>query len=102
MSDVMKGRPLKFRLLEIFYHNEPMWNYDVVAQIMEEYGMKSDFMRDSVNFDIIEVQMSGFIESTGCEVDVDGKFREGALLRRFRITDLGRSQYEELARKVRK
>lgn len=40
--------------------------------------------------------------STGCEVDVDGKFREGALLRRFRITDLGRSQYEELVRKVRK
>ncbi len=98
----MVGRPLKFRLLEIFYHNEPMWNYDVVYQIMEEYGKKSDFKRDSVNFDIIEIQMSGFIESIGCEVDTEGKFREGALLRKFRITDLGREQYEELVRKVRK
>ncbi|MFA6952464.1 MAG: hypothetical protein WCQ23_05310 [Candidatus Methanomethylophilaceae archaeon] len=102
MSDIMKGRPMKFRILEILYDGDEIWNYDLVKQLMDEYGMKGDFHRDSVNFDLIETVASGFIESVESEIDTTGKFREGSLLYKYRFTSIGKAQYEELASKVHK
>lgn len=100
-NDLMKGRPMKFRILEIFSDGTEMWSYEAVKILMEEYGYKSDFKRDSVNFDLIEVMASGFIESEESQIDDSGKFRQGALLYKYKITELGLKQYEELVSKVK-
>ncbi|UAL07320.1 MAG: hypothetical protein KRP56_05650 [Candidatus Methanogranum gryphiswaldense] len=101
MKDLMKGRPLKFRLLEVLADGSTMWNYDIVKQMMDEYGMTSNFQRDNVNFDLIELQASGFIEAVESEVDESGKLRQGALLNKYKITSLGKGQYDELCAKVK-
>ena len=101
MSDVMIGRPMKFRILEIYSDGKDIWSNDAVAQLMSEYKLNSDFQRDSVNFDLLGVMASGFIESTDTMTDAEGKFRKGALLYKFKITELGQNQYKELVSKVK-
>ncbi len=101
MKSIMKSRPLKFRMLEILSDGSEMWNYDIVSQIMGEYSMSSGFDRDSVNFDLIEMQASGFIEAVESDIDENGSFRKGALLNKYKITSIGLGQYDELSSKVR-
>lgn len=100
-NDLMKGRPMKFRILEIFSDGTEMWSYEAVKILMEEYGCKSNFRRDSINFDLIEVMASGFIEPAASEIDESGKLRQGALLYKYKITELGLNQYNELVSKVK-
>lgn len=92
---------MKFRIMEVLSDGAEMWNYDLVKMLMEEYGEKSGFQRDSINFDLIELQASGFIEPTESKIDIDGTFRQDALLNKYKITDLGMSQYEELCSKIK-
>ncbi len=101
MSDKMKGRPIKFRLLELLADGSTAWNYDLVKQIMDEYGIKSNFERDSINFDLIEMQASGFIQAIDSQIDDKGTFRQGALLNKYKITSIGKGQYDELCAKVK-
>ncbi|MDY0224811.1 MAG: hypothetical protein RBR05_05410 [Candidatus Methanomethylophilaceae archaeon] len=102
MSDTkMIGRPLKFRIIEILSDGIEMWNYEIVKQLMKEYNLKSNFARDNANFDLIEVSASGFITATESEIDTEGKLRVGALLNKYKITDLGKAQYEDLLKNIR-
>ncbi|MCL2148437.1 MAG: hypothetical protein FWH47_03760 [Methanomassiliicoccaceae archaeon] len=98
---MMEGRPIKFRLLEIFNEGE-RWNYEVIPQIQEEYKMGSKYEADSINFDIIEICTAGFLVKTDTRIDEDGTYRTGSLLVRYKITQLGRSQFETIARNLSK
>jgi hypothetical protein len=98
---MMEGRPIKFRLLELFNEGEK-WNFDVIPQIQEEYKMNSKYEADSINFDIIEICTAGFLVQTETKVDEDGTYRQGSLLIRYKITQLGRDQFETIARNLSK
>lgn len=98
---MMEGRPVKFRLLELFNEGEK-WNYDVIPLIGNEYGMNSKYEADCINFDIIEICTAGFLVQTETKVDEDGIYRRGSLLIRYKITQLGRDQFETIVRNVRK
>jgi hypothetical protein len=101
MAEWMRGRPYKFRMLELLYRGEDMWNYQIVEKMMDEYCLDSDYYRDSLNFDLVEVAASGFIISVDSDVDPDGTlFRKDALLSKYRITCLGKKQYECLADRI--
>lgn len=102
MNDLMVGRPIKFRVLEILADGEPKWNYELVDMLMKEYGESSDFHKYSINFDLIEVQASGFIYATESAVDEAGKFRSGSLLNKYKITSLGTAQYNDLCSNIMK
>lgn len=92
-EEMMKGRGAKFRILELL-SGEDMWNYEVVERISSERNQTSRFMKDSFNFDLIEVMAAGFIEPVQSEVDTDGsKLGEGRLLTKYRITDLGKNEF---------
>ena len=98
---MMEGRPIKFRLLELFNDGEK-WNYEVVSKVQEEYGMNTRFEADSINFDIIEICTAGFLVKAETKIDEDGVYRIGSLLIKYKITQLGRDQFETIARKLRK
>ncbi|MDR3282997.1 MAG: hypothetical protein LBS92_05245 [Candidatus Methanoplasma sp.] len=98
---MMEGRPFKFRILEIL-STESTWNSDLVRQLQAEYGMPSDYHRDCLNFDLIEVAASGMISEADAKIDVDGEFKKDSLLTLYRITPIGVDLLDELKAKVRR
>lgn len=89
-------RPLKFRLLELFSDEKQHWNYEIIGQIQEEYGMKSDFERDSINFDIIELASGAMLETTESKVDDQGIYKKGYLIHKYVITDFGKTRASDI------
>ncbi len=87
-----KNRPIKFRILELFLDGSEYWNYEIVSKIQEEYGMKSDFQRDSINFDILELASGGMLKDVEQKVDEEGIYKKRFLLHRYLITDFGRGR----------
>ncbi|MCL1811749.1 MAG: hypothetical protein FWG41_06000 [Methanomassiliicoccaceae archaeon] len=98
---MMEGRPIKFRLLELFNEGEK-WNYEVIPVMQEEYRMNSKYEADCLNFDIIEICTAGFLVKTETQIDEEGIYRQGSLLIRYKITQLGRDQFETIAKKLSK
>ncbi|MDR0523973.1 MAG: hypothetical protein LBG62_06095 [Candidatus Methanoplasma sp.] len=98
---MMEGRPMKFRLLEVFGEGE-RWNCEVIPEMQREYGMGDRYGADTINFDIIEMATCGFLSRIDVKVDSEGLYREGSLLIRYRITDLGRAQLEKIGKNLRK
>jgi hypothetical protein len=90
VNEVSGNRPIKFRVLELFLDGKEHWNYEIVLKIQEEYGMKSNFQRDSINFDIIELASGGMLKDVEQKVDDSGIYKKGFLLHRYLITDFGR------------
>jgi hypothetical protein len=86
----MENRPLKFRILELFLDEKEHWNYEIVAKIQEEYNMKGDYHRDSINFDIIELASGGMLKDLEQKVDEEGIYKKGFLLHKYMITDFGK------------
>jgi hypothetical protein len=87
---VSKNRPIKFRILELFLDGNEHWNYEIVSKIQEEYNMRSNFQRDSINFDIIELASGGMLKDVEQKVDENGIYKKGFLLHKYMITDFGR------------
>lgn len=83
-------RPIKFRLLELFSDEKEHWNYEIVSQVQKEYNMNSDYGRDSINFDIIELVSGGMLKSLESKVDEEGIYKKGFLLHKYMITDFGK------------
>jgi hypothetical protein len=84
------NRPIKFRVLELFLDGKEYWNYEIVSKIQEEYGMRSNFQRDSINFDILELASGGMLKDVEQKVDDEGIYKKGFLLHKYMITDFGR------------
>jgi hypothetical protein len=84
--------PIKFRLLELFSDEKEHWNNEIVEQIQKEYGMSSNFGRDSINFDILELASGGMLRSVESKVDEDGVYKKGFLLHKYVITDFGKTR----------
>ena len=68
----MGNRTLKFRILELFLDEKEHWNYEIVSKVQEEYDMKGDYHRDSINFDIIELASGGMLKDTEQKVEEEG------------------------------
>ncbi|KKH95337.1 hypothetical protein EO95_15595 [Methanosarcina sp. 1.H.T.1A.1] len=86
------NRPIKFRILEILLDGKERWNYEIVSKIQDEYDMRSNFHRDSINFDILELASGGMLKDVEQKVDEDGIYKKGFLLHRYVITDFGKSR----------
>ncbi|SDG39397.1 hypothetical protein SAMN04488589_2886 [Methanolobus vulcani] len=82
------NRPIKFRILELC--NGGKWNYEIVEQIQKEYGLKGNFQRDSINFDIIELASGGMLKDVEVKVDEEGIYKKGFLLHKYELTDFGK------------
>jgi len=89
---VSGNRPIKFRILELLLDGNEYWNYEIVSKIQKEYGMNSDYGRDSINFDIIELASGGMLKDLEQKVDADGIYKKDFLLHKYVITDFGRSR----------
>ena len=85
-----KNRPIKFRILELLLDGKEYWNYEIVSKSQEEYGMKSNFHRDSINFDILELASGGMLKDVEQKVDEEGVYKKDFLLHRYTITDFGK------------
>jgi len=100
-NDVMKNRPIKFRILELLYNGDQLWNYEIAKIITEEDNQTSKFQFNDINFDCIEVTASGFVESVEDAIDEDGsKLGAGRLRTKYKITDLGKTEYDWLASSI--
>lgn len=88
----MGNRPIKFRILELFLDEKEHWNYEIVSKIQKEYGMLSNFKRDSINFDILELASGGMLKDIEQKVDEDGSYKKGFLLHKYTITDFGKTR----------
>lgn len=98
---MMRDVPIKFRLMEMFEENGPMWNYEVIPKLMEEYRMKTHHQQQMVNYDLIEMVSAGFLDEGESVVDTEGKFNKDHLLTKYSITPLGIDTVDDLKKKVR-
>lgn len=93
--------PIKFRLMELFEEEGPMWNYEVILRVMEEYNMHSQYQQQMVNYDLIEMVSAGFLTEEESVVDTEGRFHKDHLLMRYQITNLGIETVDGLKKKVK-
>lgn len=98
---MMEGHPYKFRILELLEINGSMWNSDIVRKLQEEYKMPSNYYRDCLNFDLIEVAASGMIAEEDAMIDEEGSFKKDGLLIKYHITPIGMDLLNELKTKIR-
>jgi hypothetical protein len=92
----MEGRPIKFRLLELF-SEKGSWNYEIVKQLQAEYDMKTSYGRDSINWDIIELAAGGMLTELEIKIDEDGSlYAKNALLTKYTISSLGKDVLADL------
>ncbi|WP_094229017.1 hypothetical protein [Methanolobus psychrotolerans] len=84
------NRPIKFRILELCSNGGGKWNYEIVQQIQKEYGLKGNYHRDSINFDIIELASGGMLKDVEVKVDEEGIYKKGFLLHKYVLTDFGK------------
>ncbi len=84
------NRPIKFRILELLLDGKEYWNYEIVSKIQKEYGMNSNYGRDSINFDIIELASGGMLKDVEQKVDEEEIYKKGFLLHKYVITDFGK------------
>lgn len=96
----MKNRPIKFRMFELINEKGSVWNYEIVKQLQSEYDMNTDYGRDCLNFDLIEMHAAGFLEEEEIVLDTEGKFRKGRLLSRYKLTELGKGQLQNLIENI--
>jgi hypothetical protein len=94
---MMEGRPIKFRLLEIINEGE-IWSHEAIKKIQSEYASMgpANHFRDMINFDLMELATSGFIVTVDSKIDVDGVFRQDALLTKYKMSQIGKNQYQSL------
>ena len=98
---MMKGAPLKFRILELVAEEGPLWTNEIVSRIGMEYSMRSDYQRAMINYDVVEMVSAGFLSEGDCKVDTEGVYKQGKLLTQYSITGLGKSTLEELKGQVK-
>jgi V8-like Glu-specific endopeptidase len=92
---MMEGRPVKFRLLEIFAEKGHLWNYEITDIMANEYkDRKSKYGQQATNWDLIELAASGFIKET--DASIDENKRNGNLLIEYGLTSIGRGELERL------
>ncbi len=90
----MVNRGAKFRMMEL-YNDSDLWNYEVVNKIAAERNQNSQFMKNSFNFDLIELHASGFLEEVEVDVDEEGsKWGAGRVITKYHISDLGKAEYQ--------
>ncbi|HJJ51415.1 MAG TPA: hypothetical protein O0X01_07845 [Methanocorpusculum sp.] len=94
---MMEGRPIKFRILEVFADQGRLWNYELVELMSGEYkDRRSKYGRQTTNWDLIELAASGFIAETDASIDEEKKYGKGNLLLQYGLTDIGRAELERL------
>jgi len=86
----MGNRPIKFRILELFLDDKEHWNYEIVSKIQDEYNLRGNFQRDSINFDILELASGGMLKDVEQKVDDKGIYKKDFLLHKYSITDFGK------------
>ena len=85
-------QPIKFRVLELFLDGQEHWHSEIVKSIQDEYNMQSNFQRDSINFDVLELASGGMLKSVETKVDEEGTYKKGFLLHKYVITDFGKTR----------
>ena len=98
---MMKGAPLKFRIMELVDDEGPLWTQEIVDKISAEYNMTSEYERAMINYDVVEMVSAGFLKEGESKVDESGVYRQGKLLTQYSITKLGKSTVEELKSKFK-
>lgn len=93
---------MKFFLLEILEASgaEGMWTDEIVAKTSEVYNMRTEYQKDMINYDIIELVSAGLLVEGESRFDEEGSFKKGHILTHYTITPLGRTYYEDLVKKV--
>ncbi|MDN5308702.1 MAG: hypothetical protein PWP14_96 [Methanolobus sp.] len=82
--------PIKFQIIKALLDGGEYWNYEIVSPIQKACGMESDYGRDTINFDLLELLSAGMIRDLEQKVDKDGTFKKDFLLHKYQITDYGR------------
>jgi hypothetical protein len=98
----MKGRPIKFRILEMFLDGREHWNDEVVRKLQNEYGMMTGYGRDSINFDIIELAAGGMLAEADVKAADPRSYGKNALLHSYKITNFGRLRADEVGIRPRR
>jgi len=82
-------------MMEIMQDGKEYWNYEVIEQAMKDYGFQSEFSRDTLNMDLIELAAVSFIKEVDLKVDDEGVYKKGFLLHKYVITEDGKARLSD-------
>lgn len=88
-------KPIKFRILELFLDGKNYWNYEIVSRVLMDYGLKGDYWRDSINFDLIELSSGGLLKIDDFRLDEEGIYKKNYVIYKYSISDFGRTRASE-------
>lgn len=84
---------MKGRTLQIVEEMGPLWEYEIAAQLIKEYGLKDNGPnKGKVRMWLIELAANALIKSIEDAVDDGTHFGEDKLLCRYEITEFGRGR----------
>ncbi len=97
---MMENCPLKFRILEVM-EGGPMWTDEIVPKLQQEYGMTTNYGRDQINYDIVEMVSAGMLKEGESKIDEDGHYKKDALITQYTLTSIGQDYLDGLKKTVR-
>ena len=81
--------PMKSELLTYLKDGKQYWDYELVDRLMKENGKDTEYWKFQFRFWLMEFQGCGLITDVEYAEDDGSKFREGNVLMKYVITDLG-------------
>ena len=97
---MMEHTPIKFRILEYLDDNPDSWTDEVVPALQGEYGMTTDYGRDMINYDLVELVSAGLVHEGESKIDEDGHYKQNSLITQYCITNLGKEYLSGLMETV--
>ena len=88
--------PMKSIMLYYFKDQAEHWDYELVDRLMNETGKNSEFWKWQFRFWLMEFLSCGLLQDTEYSADDGSHFREGNVLSRYKITELGLQRIETM------
>lgn len=92
MSKVL---PTKSALLKSF-KDGPMWDYEAVSKIQNEYGIDNDYWKFTLRFYLMELSGGGMLEVIEEAIDDGSRFKADSVVFKYKLTDFGSMRVETL------
>lgn len=86
---------IKGYMLELLGSRDAMWDHDIAAEVMREYGLSGAYWFGTVRLTLTDLYSSGLLDEIETTIDPQRSDGEEKLLFKFRLNDFGRERMRQ-------
>lgn len=88
----MSGMHIKGYMIQLLSRGGAMWDHEVAAAVMKEYGLSGDYWYGTVRLTLTDLFSGGLLDEVETTIDPEKSFGKERLLFKFALNDFGRER----------